>query len=195
MEQTFSKVFDFEVLSGGMILPQNPRHISVLATHIEQTYPEVEKKTGAKFGADYLWHIKNPGESDWYPDSEKPAIALCILKELYPYAAVHIAADLQYALHFEGRDLTDNEAYRHLLDKYNVDAEAFYEKLASTEYRQKAHEEFELCRSLQVTGFPALFLQLSDDKIYTLARGYTEYETILQRIRAIVNEWQGPADK
>ena len=31
------------------------------------------------------------------------------------------ATDLQYALNYEGRDLTDDEAYRHLLAKYSLD--------------------------------------------------------------------------
>ena len=58
-----------------------------------------------------------------------PAIALCIFKEYSPGKAVEIAADLQYALYYEGRDLTDKEAYRHLLPNYNIPEEAFYAKL------------------------------------------------------------------
>lgn len=187
-EQTFAKVFDFEVLSGGMILPETPKHISLLANYMAESFPEIERLSGTKFGADFLWHIKNPDKTDWFPHSEKPAIALIIFKEIYPYAAIQVAADLQYALFFEGRDLTDNEAYRHLLEKYNIDADEFYGKLASDPYRQKAHEEFELCRRLNITGFPALMLQLSENKIYTLAKGYTDYDTIVQRVKTIVNE-------
>lgn len=171
-----------------MILPETPRHIRLLAPHIESSYQNVEQLTGVQFGSDFLWHIKNPEESDWYPNSEKPAIALCIFKELYPYAAVHIAADLQYALNFEGRDLTDNEAYRHLLEKYNIPAEDFYDKLGSETYKEKAREEFALCRQLKVTGFPAVFIQFDEGRIYALANGYTDYETITQRLGAIVTE-------
>ena len=103
------------------MLPQN-----ILKAPIKR----VEEITGAKFGEDYLWHIKHPDESDWFPNSEKPAIALCVFKDYFPDQQVSFAADLQYALHFEGRDLTDDEAYRLLLDKYNIPAEEFYEKLA-----------------------------------------------------------------
>lgn len=188
LEQTYNKVFDFEVLSGGMILPEEPRHIRLIAPHIESSYQDVEQLTGVQFGADYLWHIKNPEESDWFPNSEKPAIALCIFKEVYPYAAVHITADLQYALHYEGRDLTDNEAYRHLLEKYNIPADGFYQKLASEEYKDKARQEFALCRQLKVTGYPALFIQFAEGRIYALANGYTDYDTITQRLGTIVTE-------
>src|SRR5688500_1446586 len=71
----YADSFHFEVLSGGMILPEKPVHISQTAAYIYQTYPQVEEVSGVKFGEDYLWHIRDPEKSDWYPHSEKPAIA------------------------------------------------------------------------------------------------------------------------
>ena len=178
---------EIEVLSGGMILPEEPIHIGATAGYISKAYKNVEELTGAKFGENYLWHIKHPDQSDWYPNSEKPAIALCIFKEYYPDQQVSFATDLQYALHYEGRDLTDDEAYRHLLEKYNLPPEDFYGMLHEAEYREKAHDEFTLCRQLQVTGFPAVLLQLSETKFHLLARGYTDFETINQRIQNVLN--------
>lgn len=177
---------DFEVLSGGMILPSAPRHISATASYIQQWYPKVEELTGVKFGEDYLWHIRNPDLSDWFPNSEKPAIALCVFKEYYPDLSVQFACDLQYALHFEGRDLCDDEAYRHLLEKYNIPAEAFYEKLKSAEYKERAYREFNVCRQLKVQGFPAVFVQTDENKIYALANGYTAYDVLQRRLDALL---------
>lgn len=173
---------DVEVLSGGMILPEKPVHIKVSAGYIAKAYHNVEELTGIKFGEDYLWHIKNPEESDWYPNSEKPAIALCIFKEYYPERAVEFAADLQYALHYEGRDVTDDEAYRHLLEKYSIQAETFYEKLKSDEYKEMAYYEFSLMKQLQVTGYPCVFVQTAELKFVMVARGFTSYEDLKKRI-------------
>lgn len=184
----YKDVFTFEVLSGGMIPAENPRPISTTATYIKEAYPRVEELTGIKFGDEYLWHIRNPEQSDWFPHSEKAAIALCIFKELYPEQQVAFAAELQHALHYEGRDLTDDEAYRHLLEKYSMDADDFYKKLHSEEYLEKAHYEFTLCKQLQVTGFPAVLLQVGDTKFYLVARGYTSYEDIKTRLDNILNE-------
>ena len=179
---------EFEVLSGGMILPDEPIAISATAKYIESSYQRVEELTGIKFGEDYLWHIKHPDASDWFPHSEKPAIALCVFKEYYPEQQVSFATDLQYALHFEGRDLTDDEAYRLLLDKYNIDDEAFYEKLHDEEYKEQAYYEFALCKQLNVSGFPAVFIQLSDTKFYLVAEGYTDFDTLNERIQNVLRE-------
>ena len=180
--------FDAEVLSGGMIIHEVKQPISVMAGYIQKAYTTVEERTGIAFGQDFLWHIFNPELSDWFPDSEKPAIALCIFKEYYPERQVEFASDLQYALNYEGRDLCDDEAYRHLLEKYSINPEAFYSKLHSEEYKEKAYYEFQLCKQLQVTGFPCVLLQTTDSKFYLLARGYTDYDTLKARIDNVLKE-------
>ena len=188
LNEEYKNKYEFEVLSGGMIFEESPRHISAIATYIQGAYRTVEEQTGIKFGDDFLWHIFNPDKSDWYPESTKSAIALCIFKEYLPDKSVEIASDIQYALNFEGRDLTDNEAYRHLLIKYQIPEEEFYTKLKSEEYREKAYYEFALVKQLHVTGFPTVLVQVTDSKFYLLAQGYTDYETIVERLKKIEAE-------
>ena len=188
--ENYKNQLQFEVLSGGMILPEKPVAIGVTANYILNAYKQVEELTGVKFGDDYLWHINNPDLSDWFPNSEKPAIALCIFKEFYPDRQVEFASDLQYALHFEGRDLTDDAAYKHLLDKYSIQPETFYEKLKSETYKEQAYYEFQLCKQLQVTSFPCVLVQTGDSKFYLIARGYTGYDNLKNRIDNVLKEIQ-----
>jgi putative protein-disulfide isomerase len=188
IEAHFKEQLEAEVLSGGMVLPEKPVHISSTAGYIAKAYKNVEELTGIEFGKDYLWHIFNAEESDWYPNSEKPAIAMCIFKEYYPERAVEFAHDLQYALHFEGRDLTDDEAYRHLVEKYSIQPEVFYEKLKSESYKEMAYYEFSLMKQLQVNGFPTVFIQTGELKFNMVARGYTDFDTLKTRIENVLAE-------
>lgn len=185
----------FEALSGGMILPDTPTPVSASAGYILNAYPEVEARTEVRFGEDYLWHLRNPDLSDWFPHSEKSAIALSVFKEFYPSLQAEFVADLQHALFAEGRDLTDDEAYRHLLEKYGINHDAFYEKLHAEAFRDAAHQEFAMCRQLQVTGFPTLFLQVSDLKFYLIARGYATEEQLVEIIDRLINEFDQVASK
>ena len=188
--EEYASQLDFDVLSGGMILPEKPVHISATAGYISNAYKNVEELTGITFGSDYLWHINHPDDSDWYPNSEKPAIALCIFKEFYPQRSIEFAADLQQALHFEGRDLTDDNAYTHLLEKYSIQPEIFYEKLADEAYKEMAYYEFSLMKQLQVTGYPCVFIQTGDLKFTMVARGFTEYDLLKERIDRVLDENQ-----
>lgn len=186
--EEYKEVFDFEVLSGGMIPKESAQPIGRMASYIKEGYKRVEELSGVKFGEDYLWHINNPDKSDWFPHSETPAIALAIFRDYHPHDTILFATDLQDALHVEGRDLTDGEAYRHLLDKYDIPADAFYERLKSDEYLDRARHDFALVKQLQVTGFPAVLLQADELKFYLLGRGYTDYDTMKQRFDQVINE-------
>ena len=180
--EEFRHELEIDVLSGGMILPEKPTHIGEIAPVIQQSYKKVEELSGIQFGKDFLWHIFNYEESDWFPHSEKPAIAMCIFREYYPDRVIEFAADLQYSLHYEGRDLTDDEAYRHLLEKYSIHPDAFYEKLHSEAYKETAYYEFTLVKQLQVTGYPTVFIQTGESKFHLVARGFTDYAALRERI-------------
>ncbi len=189
--EQYSNQLQFEVLSGGMVTGEEKHHIGLVANYLSKAYRNVEEITGIHFGKDYLWHVFNPDKSDWYLDSEKPAIALCVFKEYYPDRQVEFAADLQFALHFEGRDLTDDAAYRHLLEKYDLPTREFYEKMRNEAFKESAHYEFALCKQLQVTGFPAVLLQVTESKFYLLSRGYTDFESMKTRIDNVLLEIKG----
>ena len=186
--EEYKDLIFFETLSGNMIPVEYAQPIARMATYIQSAYKVVEERTGIRFGEDYLWHIKNPDKSDWLPHSEKAAIAMVVFKDYHPDKTVAFAADLQLSLHVEGRDLTDDEAYRHLLDKYEIPHDEFYKALHDESNKEKAYYEFALVKQLQVTGFPACLLQVSTDKFYLLSRGYTDYDTIKSRLENILAE-------
>lgn len=180
--------FDFETLSGGMIPKESAQHIGKIASYLRDAYKTVENTTGVQFGDDFLWHIFNPDKSDWFPHSETPAIAMSILKEKYPERSVEFASDLQSALYEEGRDLTDPEAYRHLLGKYDLDEKYFFENLTNPEYIEKARYDFTLVKQLKVNGFPTVFIQFDSSKFYMIARGYSDLQAVEKRISKIIAE-------
>ena len=72
-----------------------------------------------------------------------------------------------------------------------MDPDDFYTKLHSDEYRDKARYEYALCQQLQVTGFPQVLIQVSEQKLYLLAKGYTPYESLKARIEAVKKEIRG----
>lgn len=186
--EEYKNQLDIEVLSGGMMIDEGIMPIEKIGPYIASAYKRVEELTGIKFGEDFLWHVNNPDKSDWVMNSEKPAIALCILKEYYLERQLEFATDLQYALNYEGRDLDDDEAYRHLLDKYNIQPEAFYNKLSNAEYKEAARYEFALMKQMQITGYPTVFIQTGETKFMMVARGFTHYEDVKERIENVLKD-------
>ena len=177
-----------EVLSGGMLIEDRVQPIEAIASFIESAYPRVEELTGASFGSEYLWHIRNPQLSDWVMNSEKPSVALSILKTYFPGQQAKLASDIQFLMYGEGRDLCDDEAYRELVTRYGLDADTFIRQLHEESFLEQARYEFALCKQLQVTGFPAVLLQESESRFHLLARGYTDYDTLAERLSRALGE-------
>jgi putative protein-disulfide isomerase len=186
--EEYSFQLDVEVLSGGMMIGENKMPIEKIGPYIQGAYKRVEEVTGIKFGDDFLWHTANPDKSDWVMNSEKPAIALCILKEIYPERQLEFAGDLQYALNYEGRDLDDDEAYKHLLEKYTISENDFYTKLKSVEYKEKAYYEFALCKQLNVDSYPQVLIQLHSNKFYLITKSFSTYEEVKKGIEKALTE-------
>jgi len=184
----FNNRLYIEVLSGGMMIGESKMPIEKIGPYIQSAYKRVEDITGIKFGEDFLWHTANPDKSDWVMNSEKPAIALCIFKEYHPEQQLDFAGDLQYALNYEGRDLDDDEAYRHLIEKYHLTAEEFYSKLKAGDYKEKAYYEFALCKQLSVDSFPQVLLQMNETKFFLIAKGFTDYEDVKARIENVLKD-------
>lgn len=191
LAQDYKARCDLEVLSGGMIIGNSTHPISHMAPYIQGVYRQVEALTGIRFGTDFLWHIFHPQESDWQLNSEKPAIALCVFKHFYPEEALSFVSDLQYALNYEGRDLGDDEAYRHLLEKYRIPPDVFYRLLHSKVFKEQAYHEFSLVKQLQVSGFPTLLLQENESKLHLLARGFIDYNTLDIRLQNVLASLPG----
>ncbi|MFM7709856.1 MAG: DsbA family protein [Ferruginibacter sp.] len=182
LSDRYADVLTFEVLSASMISDENPTPIQLVSPFLLKTYKEVEEKTGIRFGPDFLWHIENPHQSDWAIHSTKAAIALCVLKELRPEETLNLAADLQTALFAEGRDLTDHEAYRHLLARYSIDPTFFYKELESIEYKIMAAVEEGMIKNFKVGAFPTLILQTGETDFFLISQGIDSYEDISARL-------------
>jgi putative protein-disulfide isomerase len=56
------------------------------------------------------------------------------------------------------------------------------------EYEDRARYEFSLCKQLNVTGFPAVFIQISESKFYQVSCGYTDFESINERIANVLKD-------
>lgn len=176
--------FDFEVISGGMILGPRTGPISVVAPYIQTAYHSVEEVTGVEFGEGFLKEVEY---GEMILDSEKPAIALSVFKTYYPDKAILFAHDIQNCINFDGKAPNDEDIYRYLAVNFGIDPDEFVYKMHQDEFKQAAYYDFALTKQLQVSGFPAVFIQSADNHFHMIAKGYTRLEDLEVRIEKV---WQ-----
>jgi len=177
--------FEFEVLSGGMMIGERVGSINTIAPFIKTAYHSVERTTGIKFGEPYLRHLE---EGTMILDSELPSIALSVFKLYFPDLAIPYVHDLQSALYFDGKNPNEYELYRYLAVNFGIDPDEFEIKMKLDTSKEAAYYDFALARQLRVESYPAVLIQTSDTGFYLIAKGYTDLNTLNMRISNVLDE-------
>jgi putative protein-disulfide isomerase len=183
--ETYTDNFDFEVLSGGMMMGEREGTINDVAPYIKTAYKDVENTSGVVFGEAFLAELQ---KGDLFLSSEKPAIALSVFKSYFPEKAILFVHDLQSAIYINGLDLSKDDSYVYLAEKYQIPVDEFIKKLTQEEFKQAAYYDFALARQLQVTGYPAAFIRTGELKFYMIAKGYASLETMELRVQNVLKE-------
>ena len=181
----YSHDFDFEIISGGMMIGERAGRISDVAPHLRDSYKRVEETTRIVFGNPFLKHLE---EGEMIFNSETPSVALSVFKSLQPRNAFEFASQLQNSIYFDGKEPESAELYRYLAVNYGIDPDDFESRMADRVFKDQAHYDFALAKQLQVDAFPAAFIQHTESSLYMIARGYTDYETLELRIENIRKE-------
>jgi putative protein-disulfide isomerase len=178
--EKYQNKITFDVVSGGMITGARVQPIAVMRGYIRSAYPSVESMTGVKFGKAYFENILDG--NTYISNSEKPSVALCVIKSLQPKSTVAFAAALQTALYHDGQDLNDDRVYAPLAEAFNLDADQFIHHLNSDAFREKAYAEFRMVKELGVRGFPTLlYLEPTAQegaRLKMLAHGYKNFQLL-----------------
>ena len=183
----YADAFDFEVLSGGMIMGLRAGPIGEVAPYIAKAYPDVEKATGIRFGSAFLENILQPGTAVF--SSEMPGIALTVFRKQRPEAVLAFAHALQNALYAKGIELSVLENYPALVEPFGLSGTDFVRAMQEEENRYETMLEFQTLANWGVTGFPTVLLKpATDPQYYMIARGYTPLERLVEVIGKIVPE-------
>ncbi|WP_207535153.1 DsbA family protein [Desertivirga arenae] len=181
----YKDVFEFEILSGGMITGTRTGPVSVVYPTFKDDYKQVEELTGIDFGEAFL-HELDKGSMIF--DSERPSIALSVFKLAMPQRVFDFIYDLQQSIFYEGKDPNSDELYRYHAVNFGIDPDQFIYNMHLEQFKQDAYYEFALARQLQVNNYPAAFIQSSDNHFFMVARGFATLETMELRIDNVLKE-------
>lgn len=175
--------FDFDIISGGMVVGEREGEIGDFADYILGAYTRVEEYSGVKFGEPYLTQLKT---KKLWSSSVKPAIAIETFKTFDSLNAIAFAHKVQEAYFVNGLDLRNEEVYKNLVKPFNINPVEFITKLQTEEMRLAANSGFQTAANWGITGYPAVLL-VHNQKYYLVAKGYTNLETLNKTIEGVIN--------
>jgi len=175
LHDEYKKIFEFETLSGGMVIADRVGPISETAGYIKQAYRDVEEHTGIEFGKGFLENILEEGS--YLYSSELPSVALTIFKNFEPEHSVEFAHQLQHAFFYDGKNLNAVDTYLDLIEPYAVEADEFTEQLGQQHPIDATNMEFQRVRKMGVNGYPSVLFE-TDESLMTVSRGFQPYASM-----------------
>lgn len=185
VQNKYDQVFEFEILSGGLITGTRTGPISVVYPKFREEYKIVEETSGIDFGEAFLHELE---KGSMIFDSERPAVALSVFKSLMPEKIFEFIYDLQQSIFYEGKEPSGDELYRYHAVNFGIDPDMFIHKMHLEQFKQDAYYEFALARQLRVNNYPAAFIQSADNHFFMVARGFATLETMELRIDNVLKE-------
>lgn len=145
---------------------------------LQHHWEQVAERSGQPFDHRGL---DRPG---WLYDTELPARALTVVRALATESTLDVLARLQRAFYAEAIDITDPDVYPDLLAGFDIDIDAFMDRLLADESKEAAWNDFTEARRYGVTGFPTLLLRV-DDRLAIVTQGYLPW----QHMEPAVSAW------
>jgi putative protein-disulfide isomerase len=174
LEEKYGSEVDFSIYSGGLALGDNKGPVSQMAEYILGAIPRLEEFTGVEIGEKYKEVLRDGSRIS---DSEPPARALAVFKEMLPNKSIQIASAIQKAMFIEGKDLNLKETYISIAQDFGIDTTVFEKNFDNETSLDKAHQDFAQAKYLGITGYPAVIAKVKG-QYYLIAKGYRDFESL-----------------
>lgn len=187
LHEKYQDTVDFNVISGGLFSGDRAGRINDVAPHIKAgAYKRVEDQTGIKFGKPFLDDVFGDGKMTL--DSLWPAIAFYIVKERFPEQTMAFAKILTDAVHADGIDPINLDAYAQLAAQVGfTGSEAFNRKMKNEKYKELALQGFQFHASSDVRYFPSVTVETKNGKSL-LAEGSATFEELDKRLSQFLEQ-------
>lgn len=168
-----------EFVMGGL-RPYYNKPISDMKDFLKEHWQHVNEASGQPFSYGIL------DRSDLNYDTEPPARAVVVVREISPKDEPAFFASVQALFYVGNQDMNIAETYHPVLNAMNLDTGVFDTHFESATMKQRIKADFERARSLGVSSFPSLLLE-SDGDVHLIANGYIKSEEVNRRIEKRVN--------
>lgn len=184
LKAAYANDFNFEILSGGMVMGSRVGPVGKTAPFIKTAYKTVEKTTGIMFGDAYLADLLGPG--DMIMNSWKPSLALTVFKSSGKSDPFAFASAMQRAVYIDGHGPDEDETYRILARDAGLDPQKFLDAMHSFSVQRQTRDEFERVQRYGVSGFPTILFDFGGDAAHFVS-GYRPFSDLNDALRQLVN--------
>ena len=158
---------ELEYVMGGLAPDTDIPMEKDLQKTIASYWYEIEKKTKVTFNHDF-WELNTP-----YRSTFNSCRAVIAAESLKTNSSEQMVKSIQSAYYNEAKNPSLDEILIACAVSIGLDEKHFRDIFKSEETNQKLQEHFNMCKKLQVRGFPALFYLDDANEVHPLSLGYS----------------------
>ena len=156
----------------GMKTIQDARRIGFL----KQTWPKIAEISGQEFNFSLL-------ESEgWVYDTELSCTAVVAMRRLEPELTLDIFHTIQKNFYVHGMDSQSVATFVQAAESLNIDGERFHNEIESEACVAETLGDFQLSKTIGVSGFPTLILQ-NEEGLTALSSGFQRYDILEKNLK------------
>ncbi len=169
---------DIQLLMGGL-RPYGTETIVGMKSYLKEHWDHVHQASNQPFDYAIL------DDPEFIYDTEPPCRAVLVVRHIQPESEIAFYEDVQSMFYAKNKRPNIAENYHDLLEKYDIDKDAFDKAFHSDDMKALTRQDFEKSQAMGIRGFPSMVL-LKDGKYTLIAKGYTQAENVVNMVNQIV---------
>ena len=171
----------FNLIMGGLRPGGGQEWNKPFRDYLKHHWQEVHKKSGQPFDLSLFEKEK------FNYDTEPACRAVITVRTIAPEKTLAFYEFVQYYFYALSGDPKQLDFYEIICKKLDIDFKVFSDQFTSNTLKLATQSDFRKSRELGIRGFPSVVYR-KKDKLYTIANGYTEFETLKKSILKLKNK-------
>jgi putative protein-disulfide isomerase len=175
---------EFTLASSGLVVGDREKPIGQMADGLLRGMAQVEKRSGARFGAAFKNDVLAKGT--WVSRSEPGCRAIFAAQVLFGEKAFDFADALATAFYQDGMLPDDPATLRDCAEEAGIDGAQLIEACDSGDAKTATHALFALWKQRGITSYPGVFIEQANGKLECIFDGYVEPDVAIERVEAVL---------
>ena len=165
----------FNLIMGGLRPGGGQEWNTPFKDYLKHHWQAVSKKSGQPFNLSLF------EKEAFNYDTEPGCRAVITVRTIAPKKTLAFYELVQYYFYTKTKDPKQVAFYKIICEKLDIDFKVFSDAFTSDTLKDATQADFRKSRALGIRGFPSIVYR-QKDKLYTIASGYTDFETLKKTI-------------
>jgi len=170
--------FDFRLIMGGL-RPNGTETMNDLSSFLKHHWEDVNKASNQPFKYDIL------KDKEFIYDTEPACRATIVARKMNPEKEFEFFKAIQTAFYAKNKNTNSVVTYLEIAESIGLDKSKFKELFESVELKTQIKEDFELARSMGITGYPAVIIS-ENGKLTIVSKGYLSSSNLIKNINKVI---------